>query len=80
MDAAASNTRKKAMAKEQFLTVRWNNILTLGLGVPAALYIDYAFSSGLWTTRSGLIGRLASDTPFPFDVQTRMCGSVRWPL
>ncbi len=44
------------MTKEQFLTVRWNNILTLGLGVPAALYIVYAFSSGLWTTRGGLIG------------------------
>jgi hypothetical protein len=44
------------MTKEKFLTVRWNNILTLGLGVPAALYIVYAYSSRLWTTRGGLIG------------------------
>jgi len=44
------------MNKEKFLTVRWNNILTLALGVPTALYIAYAFSTSLWTTRGGLIG------------------------
>ena len=44
------------MTMEKFLTVRWNNILTLGLGAPAGLYIVYAYSSGLWTTRGGLIG------------------------
>ena len=44
------------MTKERFLTVRWNNILTLGLGIPASLYIVYAYSSELWTTRGGLIG------------------------
>ncbi len=26
------------MTKEDFLTVRWNNILTLGLGIPALIY------------------------------------------
>ena len=44
------------MTKERFLTVRWNNVLTLTLGIPTALYIVYAFSSTLWTTRGGLIG------------------------
>lgn len=44
------------MTKEQFLTVRWNNWLTIGLGVPAVLYILYAFISGLWLTQTGLIG------------------------
>lgn len=43
------------MSKEKFLTVRWNNILTLGLGIPAGLYIAYAFAGGLWMTRGGLI-------------------------
>ena len=44
------------MTKEKFLTIRWNNYLTLGLGLPALIYIVYAFSSPFWTTRGGLIG------------------------
>ena len=44
------------MTKEEFLTVRWNNLLTLALGIPALMYVIYAFSTSLWLTRSGLIG------------------------
>jgi hypothetical protein len=44
------------MTKEKFLTVRWNNVLTLALGVPAAVYVFYAFFTTLWTSRGGLIG------------------------
>ena len=44
------------MNKDSFLTVRWNNILTLALGIPALAYIIFAFSTGLWTSRGGLIG------------------------
>ena len=45
-----------AMTKDKFLTVRWNNILTLGLGLPALIYVLFAFSTSLWTERAGLIG------------------------
>ena len=44
------------MTKDGFLTVRWNNILTLALGLPALGYIVYAFSTSLWTAPGGLIG------------------------
>lgn len=44
------------MTKDKFLTVRWNNLLTLALGIPTIVYILYAFSGSLWTTRGGLIG------------------------
>lgn len=44
------------MTKETFLTIRWNNILTIAVGIPTILYIVYAFSTSLWTTRGGLIG------------------------
>ena len=44
------------MTKERFLTVRWNNILSIALGVPTLLYITYAFSTRLWTMSGGLIG------------------------
>lgn len=44
------------MNKEKFLTVRWNNLLTLGLGIPALIYVLFAFSTGLWTEMAGMIG------------------------
>ncbi len=47
------------MTKEKFLTVRWNNWLTLGLGLPTLIYVVYAFSNSVWSTRGGLIGLAA---------------------
>jgi hypothetical protein len=44
------------MTKEEFLTVRWNNILTLGVGLPGLIYIVAALSSSVWSTRAGFIG------------------------
>jgi hypothetical protein len=44
------------MTKDKFLTVRWNNLLTLALGLPALIYIVVSFSTGTWSTRGGLIG------------------------
>jgi hypothetical protein len=44
------------VTKEKFLTVRWNNLLSLGLGIPTLIYIVAAFSTGLWLERGGLIG------------------------
>ncbi len=44
------------MTKEKFLTIRWNNILTLALGLPTLLYVLAAFSNSFWSTTGGLIG------------------------
>jgi hypothetical protein len=44
------------MTKEKLLTVRWNNVLTLALGIPALIYVVHALSTSLWTGRGGLIG------------------------
>ena len=44
------------MTKDKFLTVRWNNILTLALGLPAIIYMIASFSTQVWSTRGGLIG------------------------
>lgn len=43
------------MTKEKFLTVGWNNILTFVLGIPAILFMYFAFSTTLWTEKGGLI-------------------------
>jgi len=44
------------MKKEKYLTVRWNNILSLGLGLPTLIYILFAFSGSTWMEKGGLIG------------------------
>lgn len=44
------------MTKEKFLTVRWNNLLSLGLGLPALIYVVVAFSTSFWSGRGGFIG------------------------
>ncbi|MFT5195533.1 MAG: hypothetical protein ACI9EW_003358 [Cellvibrionaceae bacterium] len=48
--------RINMMTKERFLTVSWNNYLSLGLGVPTTIYVIIAFSTSLWAGRGGLIG------------------------
>jgi hypothetical protein len=44
------------MTKEKFLTIRWNNLLSLGLGLPALIYVVVALSTSTWSERGGLIG------------------------
>jgi hypothetical protein len=44
------------MTKENFLTVRWNNLLTLGLGLLALIYVVVAYSTSIWTGKAGMIG------------------------
>jgi hypothetical protein len=44
------------MNKEKYLTVAWNNLLTLGLGIPGVIFGIFAYSNSLWTEKGGLIG------------------------
>ena len=44
------------VTRDRFLTVRWNNLLSLGLGIPTLIYVVAAFSTALWLERGGLIG------------------------
>ena len=43
------------MNKEKFLTIRWNNWLSLGLGLPALIFVVVAFSTSIWTSMGGMI-------------------------
>ncbi len=47
---------KQPMTKENFLTIRWNNVLSLGIGIPTLIFILVAFSTSIWLGRGGLIG------------------------
>ena len=44
------------MTKEKFLTVRWNNILTLVLGIPALIYIAFVISTPVLSDKTAFIG------------------------
>ncbi len=43
------------MTKDSFLTVRWNNLLMLALGIPTLIFLVVALSTSNWTERGALI-------------------------
>lgn len=44
------------MTKDEFLTVRWNNLLSLILGLPALLYIGVVLFTPALSINAGFIG------------------------
>ena len=42
--------------KGKILDRALENLLSLGLGIPALIYVVVAFSTSVWFTRGGLIG------------------------
>lgn len=44
------------MTKEKFLTARWNNVLSLGLGIPALIFVGIVLGSPVWSARASFIG------------------------
>ena len=43
------------MTRERFLTVGWNNVLTLVLGLVVLIYVVLALSGTAWAESGGLI-------------------------
>ncbi|MGE0431599.1 MAG: hypothetical protein AB7K09_02570 [Planctomycetota bacterium] len=44
------------MTRDQFLTVRWNNILSLGLGVPTLAFVIVVLSTSLLSDAAAFTG------------------------
>jgi hypothetical protein len=44
------------MDKDRFLTRGWNNVLTLGLGIPTLIYAAVALSTSLASDLWGFLG------------------------
>lgn len=44
------------MNKERFLTLGWNNVITLGIGVPILAYAIVALSTSLASDLPGFLG------------------------
>ena len=44
-----------AASRDRFLTVRWNNALAVGLGVPALLFAGVALSTSALSDRAAFV-------------------------
>ena len=44
------------MTREAFLTARWNNLLSLGLGLPALAYVVVVLSTSVLSDSAGFAG------------------------
>ena len=44
------------MTKEKFLTLRWNNILTLGMGLIMLIYVYFVLSTSVLSDVAAFIG------------------------
>ena len=44
------------MTKEKFLTVRWNNLLSLVLGIPALLFVAIVLSTPAMSDKAAFWG------------------------
>ena len=44
------------MTKERFLTVRWNNVLALALGIPALIYVAIVLSTSVLSDSAAFWG------------------------
>lgn len=53
--SAVDEGRETRVTRETFLTVRWNNLLMLSLGIPTLILVVVAFSTSSWSGRGALI-------------------------
>lgn len=44
------------MTRDNFLTLRWNNLLSLGLGLPALIYVIVVLSTAILSNDAAFIG------------------------
>jgi len=44
------------MTKDEFLTLRWNNLLTLGLGLIMLTYVGFVLSTSVMSNVAAFIG------------------------
>ena len=44
------------MTRDQFLTARWNNLLSLALGIPALIYVIVVLSTSVLSDSAGFVG------------------------
>ena len=48
--------KRNIMTREKYLTVGWNNLLTLVLGLIVLAYVIFTLSNSTWSEGSGFTG------------------------
>ncbi len=66
------------MTKEKFLTVRWNNLLSLGLGIPALIYVVVVLSTSGLSVRAGFIGIVVIGVLYCLVVEWHSAKQLAW--
>ena len=51
-----STQKGETLSEDEFLTVRWNNILTLGLGLILLIYVAVVLSTSVLSDLAAFIG------------------------
>ena len=66
------------MTREQFLTVRWNNILSIGLAAIVVAYAAIIVTTSDWAGRGALIGLAIIGSPLCVVVELHTSRRFEW--
>ena len=66
--------------KDKVLTVRWNNILMLLLGVPALAFIAFIFFTTFFTDRVGFFGVFTIGIIYCLIIEQHSAKTIAWQL
>jgi len=66
------------MTKDNFLTKKWNNWLTLGLGFPALIYATIVISTSVFTDFVGFIGMVLIGATYWTVVELHSAKRFAW--
>lgn len=68
------------MNKDKLLTVRWNNLLTLGLGFPALTYVAVVFFSSVLSDKIGFFGIVAIGIIYCLVIEQHSAMLLAWQI
>lgn len=66
------------MTKEKFLTVRWNNLLSVGLALIVLTYVGIVIATSDWSGRNALIGLAIIGSPLCIVVELHTSMRFAW--
>ena len=68
------------MDKDKFLTVGWNNLLTVVLGLPALTYAAVAFFTSILSDKSGFFGMVAIGVIYWIVIEQHSALQFAWQM
>ena len=68
------------MNKDKFFTVRWNNLMTLGLSIPALTYVAIVFFSSMLSDKVGFLGMVGTGILYCLIIETHSGKLLEWQM